>query len=114
MYVESPSGQNLTQFALDGKHLKTKLEEGHHEAGYRTAQQVLCNSFSAFIACMIWNALFAPEPFLTAWMTHAVLSNYPPYHAQSWCPISTDVANGWSRGLVFAAVGFVYRASLRT
>ncbi|KAH8113179.1 integral membrane protein DUF92-domain-containing protein [Phellopilus nigrolimitatus] len=49
-----------------GKGTKAALEEGHHAAGYRTASQVLCNSFSAFLASVLWTGLFVRGSYAAA------------------------------------------------
>lgn len=89
-----------------GKQLKATLEEGHQEAGYRTAQQVVCNSFSAFLATACWTALFgvASSPgvgTLPEWFT----SQGEPYDSNAWCPLSETRGNGWSRFLLLVALG---------
>lgn len=91
-----------------GKQLKVTFEEGHQEAGYRTAQQVVCNSFSAFLATACWKALFglASDPAvgtLPAWLT----SQSEPYDSDVWCPLSETRGNGWSRFLLLVALGWV-------
>ncbi|KAL7282856.1 hypothetical protein ACG7TL_002269 [Trametes sanguinea] len=40
-----------------GKTLKKQLEEGHQDAGYRNAAQVLCNSLTAALTAVLWSAL---------------------------------------------------------
>ncbi|THG95527.1 hypothetical protein EW026_g6145 [Hermanssonia centrifuga] len=67
-----------------GKELKARLEEGHQEAGYRNAWQVLCNSFSAFLASLLWSAL-------------------RPYDFEQWCPAT--LRSTWSRTLLFVCLG---------
>lgn len=92
----------------DGKKLKSTLEDGYHEAGYRTAWQVVCNSFAAFIAAVTWSALFAPDS-----IPGIIASNFdlgfvaPTYSSDEWCPLSPEVLQGASRALVFAALGSV-------
>ena len=96
-----------------GKDRKSRLEEGYHEAGYRSGWQVLSNSFTAFIAAFMWNAAFAPSSL------HASLGklfgidvgravfhlNEVNIYDGTWCPLSSTVANGWSRILIFTALG---------
>ena len=87
-----------------GKELKAQLEEGHQAAGNRTGIQVLCNALSAFVASMIWSAMFVPNSFAAS-----ILGSYIPlrrvYDLDEWCPLSGDVADGWSRALLFATLG---------
>ncbi|KAI0782101.1 integral membrane protein DUF92-domain-containing protein [Abortiporus biennis] len=87
-----------------GKERKAKLEEGHEEAGYRNASQVLCNSFSAYIASMLWSASFVSGSILSA-IFSSVVPPQEPYDSSKWCAISPDVSNGLSRVLVFIALG---------
>ncbi|KAF9006939.1 integral membrane protein DUF92-domain-containing protein [Cyathus striatus] len=103
------TGSQATKY---GKKRKAQLEEGYHEAGYRSGWQVLCNSASAFVAAFVWNAVFAPGS------VHAKLDgilginvqgligikNAPRYDA-SWCPVDGSIAGGLSRMLLFAALG---------
>ncbi|TFK51454.1 hypothetical protein OE88DRAFT_1659498 [Heliocybe sulcata] len=90
-----------------GKQLKAQLEDGHQEAGYRSGFQVVCNSFSAFIAAMAWEGLFVPGS-LSSLFIHQILgatAGGPAYSSNGWCPLSPNVFHGWSRALVFAALG---------
>jgi len=98
------TGSRATKY---GKSLKGTLEEGFHEAGYRSAWQVLCNSFAAFIATVIWSLKFAPNsaPWVVASMLRldgAETRSYTPYE---WCPLAPQVSDGASRGLLFATLG---------
>ncbi|KAE9410906.1 hypothetical protein BT96DRAFT_961594 [Gymnopus androsaceus JB14] len=83
-----------------------QLEDGYHEAGYRSGWQVISNSFAAFIACVLWNALFSPDS-----LQAALVSLLGPEFTQSlygdgsWCPIDKDIAGGWSRACILAALG---------
>ncbi|KAH9919436.1 integral membrane protein DUF92-domain-containing protein [Amylocystis lapponica] len=63
-----------------GKRLKATLEEGHEEAGYRNAAQVLCNSFSAFLASAAWSALFVTGS--------VAVEPQQPYDFAQWCPLT--------------------------
>ncbi|EMD34188.1 hypothetical protein CERSUDRAFT_117079 [Gelatoporia subvermispora B] len=91
-----------------GKQLKATLEDGHQEAGYRSASQVLCNSFSALGACMLWSALFVPGS-----VASRVLAGVWPqldlegvrYDFNAWCPLTPPPAAAWSRRLLFVALG---------
>ena len=90
-----------------GKELKARLEEGHQEAGNRTGMQVLCNAFSAFVASLVWGAMFVPDSFAAL-----LLGEYIPfkraYDFDEWCPLSRGVADGWSRALVFVTLGCAF------
>ena len=87
-----------------GKDIKAKLEEGHQAAGYRNANQVLCNSFSAFLATIWWSAAFVSK----SWEAK-VLSNYvspeTQYNSTHWCAASSHIAGGLSRRLLLVALG---------
>ncbi|KAJ7581611.1 integral membrane protein DUF92-domain-containing protein [Mycena floridula] len=54
------AGSRATKY---GKNRKALLEEGYEENGYRTGWQVLSNSFSALICCVLWNFWFSPHWF---------------------------------------------------
>ncbi|KAH8100384.1 integral membrane protein DUF92-domain-containing protein [Cristinia sonorae] len=84
-----------------GKELKAKLEEGHQEAGYRNWSQVLCNSFSAFVASVLWTASYVPESLLSS-MLSSVVPHGDGYNSEEWCAVSQT---GWSRTLVFVSLG---------
>lgn len=87
-----------------GKDLKAKLEDGHQAAGNRNAVQVLCNSMSAFVASMLWSAMFVPGSLaasLLAWY----VSPLGMYDSDAWCPLSPTIASGWSRTLLFVTLG---------
>lgn len=84
-----------------GKATKRRLESAYHEYGYRTGWQVISNSFSALVACVLWNAIYAPDS-LPGWIfgsllrspeftTHPALVHAPPYTSPAhpdprWCP----------------------------
>lgn len=96
----------MSLLETDGKVLKMKLEDGFQEAGYRTAWQVLCNSFSAFVAAVTWSVLFAPNSIPRAIASLTGLEwNTVPYASDEWCPVSPGVGNGASRALLFAVLG---------
>ncbi|EKM77260.1 hypothetical protein AGABI1DRAFT_115410 [Agaricus bisporus var. burnettii JB137-S8] len=78
-------GSRATKY---GKQRKAKLEEGYQEAGYRSGWQVLCNSVCGVAAAVMWNAMFGVE-----------------YDSSKWCPLDREVGNGWSRMLLFVALG---------
>ena len=88
-----------------GKTVKESLEEGHQEAGYRTAQQVLCNSLSAFFATVLWTALFVPGTHLIEYLPSWIKGQGEPYSSEEWCPISTERGQGWSRFLLLITLG---------
>ena len=89
-----------------GKQLKAQLEDGHQEAGYRSAAQVLCNSASAFAASLAWTALFVPgSPLSTA--LRDTLPPQAPYDFTTWCPLTPPEAARWSRPLLFVTLGCV-------
>jgi len=84
-----------------GKEVKARLEEGHQEAGYRNWEQVLCNSFSAFVASVLWTASYVLDSPVSS-----LLSGFVPhdkiYDSAEWCAVSSG---SWSRALVFVALG---------
>lgn len=88
-----------------GKNLKAQLEEGHQEAGYRSPAQVFCNSCSAFVASQLWSASFVQNSFAADFLPGIFVIPGQAYDAERWCPLSPDVASGWSRFLVFIALG---------
>ncbi|KZT74127.1 hypothetical protein DAEQUDRAFT_742778 [Daedalea quercina L-15889] len=87
-----------------GKQLKAQLEDGHQEAGYRSAAQVLCNSASAFAASLVWNALFVRRSVLGSVLRDA-LPLQEPYDFGTWCPLTPPAAASWSRPLLFVTLG---------
>lgn len=95
-----------------GKALKSQLEEGHQEAGYRTGWQVFCNSLSAFIASVVWTAMFSrKESGIEELILPEQLKIYrTPYAPDTWCPLSGEYGAGWSRWLVLATLGYVRRS----
>jgi hypothetical protein len=105
----------LTRLELhaDGKSLKATLEEDFHEAGYRSAWQVLCNSFAAFIATVMWSVLFAPRsiPWTVASALNLGVAEKSSYTPDEWCPLSRHVSDGASRALLFATLGSVAKPS---
>lgn len=92
-----------------GKALKHRLEEGHQDAGYRSAAQVFCNSLSSAIAAFLWSALYAPR----SWAANALhvvnvdLGPKTPYDLNEWCPLTPPPAASWSRTLIFVTLGYV-------
>ncbi|KZT30324.1 hypothetical protein NEOLEDRAFT_1153562 [Neolentinus lepideus HHB14362 ss-1] len=88
-----------------GKQRKAQLEEGHREAGYRSGFQVLCNSFSAFVAAVVWEGVFVPGSLSSSLVANVLGSRGPAYSSDDWCPLSPTVFDGRSRALVFAALG---------
>ena len=97
-----------------GKDRKSRLEEGYHEAGYRNGWQVLSNSFTAFMAAFMWNAAFAPSSLhaslgkllgIDLGRTVFEILSEVNISDGTWCPLSNTAANGWSRILIFTALG---------
>ncbi|RPD55335.1 hypothetical protein L226DRAFT_538176 [Lentinus tigrinus ALCF2SS1-7] len=90
-----------------GKALKNKLEEGHQEAGYRNATQVLCNSFSAAVAALLWSALYEPGSWAAKLfgLANVSLGEQVPYELSKWCPLTPPPAAAWSRALLFVTLG---------
>ncbi|EGN97491.1 hypothetical protein SERLA73DRAFT_184220 [Serpula lacrymans var. lacrymans S7.3] len=96
-------GSRATKY---GKKRKATLEDGYQAAGYRTAWQVLCNSFTAFLAAAAWGILYAPN--VLPWSIIRQFVSVPEatrYDSDSWCPLSPDVTNGLSRALLFSTLG---------
>jgi uncharacterized membrane protein len=103
-----------------GKELKVKLEEGVREgAGQRDAvqvcssnrcgiefyvpqfhPQVFCNSLPAFVACIVWRALFT-----NSWLSGLFPSIDMLYDPATTCALSSQFGDGWSRFLVLVALG---------
>lgn len=90
-----------------GKSRKAQLEEGHQEAGYRSASQVFCNSFSALIATLLWSASFVPNSLASQLLPSLLVVPGRPYVSTEWCPVSPQVTSGWSRALVLVSLGCV-------
>jgi uncharacterized membrane protein len=96
-----------------GKERKRKLEEGYDVGSRRNAFQVLCNSLSAFVASIFWSAAFVKKDHdafstIAAGITRVVplpVQGRVLYASTSWCAVDSTVTNGWSRALVFAALG---------
>lgn len=89
-----------------GKEIKAKLEDGHQEAGYRNAAQVLCNSLSAFIASLLWSAAFVPDSLSSSLFSWAV-SARPGYDFDNWCPLTPPPSARLSRTLLLVTLGYV-------
>ncbi|KAF5319366.1 hypothetical protein D9619_008843 [Psilocybe cf. subviscida] len=100
------AGSRATKY---GKARKAKLEDGYQEGGYRSATQVLCNSASALVACVAWNALFAPQSahaaFAGALVTRILPLRVKTSDLLSLCAISPSLGEGWSRALILAGLG---------
>lgn len=87
-----------------GKELKANLEEGHQEAGYRNATQVLCNSLSAFVASLLWSALFVPGSLASTLLSSVV----PPegtYDFDQSCPLLPSGSSRSSSVLLYMTLG---------
>ncbi|KAF9221042.1 hypothetical protein BS17DRAFT_712320 [Gyrodon lividus] len=96
-------GSRATKY---GKKRKAQLEAGFHDAGYRTGWQVLCNTFPAFVASIIWSVRFTPDAAPWSFFAHVVnLSRGPIYASDSWCPLSPLISDGLSRALTFVTLG---------
>ncbi|KAH7923580.1 hypothetical protein BV22DRAFT_1015152 [Leucogyrophana mollusca] len=96
-------GSRATKY---GKKRKAQLEDGFQDAGYRTAWQVLCNSFTAFIASAVWSILFAPDALPWSLLKNSIhISRTVIYNGDDWCPLSPSVSGGLSRALMFATLG---------
>ena len=66
---------------------------------------MLSNSAAGLVATAAWNSMFvpnSPHAWLLGWLVPPV---GPVYGERGWCPVDITVAGGWSRALVFAAVG---------
>jgi len=92
-----------------GKQLKGNLEEGHDENGYRSAWQVLSNSFAAVVAGCLWAAMFAPDS-IHAYLIGPYLPPYFSWHRSNFsfdktCPLNSHIAAGWSRTLILVCLG---------
>ncbi|KAJ7780999.1 integral membrane protein DUF92-domain-containing protein [Mycena metata] len=102
-------GSRATKY---GKKKKATLEAGYHDYGNRSGWQVLSNSFSAAVACSAWNIFFVPQG-VHAWIFGALTAGAikvpstiaRTYASDAWCPLSQNVGDGWSRTLLFAALG---------
>ncbi|KAJ6490346.1 integral membrane protein DUF92-domain-containing protein [Mycena vitilis] len=102
-------GSRATKY---GKQKKKTLEDGYHDYGHRSGWQVISNSFSAAVACSAWNVFFVPQG-VHAWLWGALTAGAmkvpstiaQTYTSDAWCPLSKDVGDGWSRALLFAALG---------
>jgi hypothetical protein len=111
-HLSSPSRNADLPTTPDGKQKKARLEAGYHDYGNRSGWQVLSNSFSAAVACSAWNIFFVPQG-VHAWIWGALTAGAMKvpstiahkYTSDGWCPLSKDVGDGWSRALLFAALG---------
>src|SRR5882762_5459322 len=83
-----------------GKSRKAQLEEGHQEAGYRSATQVYCNSFSALLATLLWSAAFVPNSLASQLLPSVFVVPGRSYSSTEWCPVSPHVTSGLSRALL--------------
>ncbi|KAI0761496.1 integral membrane protein DUF92-domain-containing protein [Trametes elegans] len=87
-----------------GKTRKKQLEEGHEEAGYRTAAQVLCNSLSAAVAALLWSALYEENSW-PAGLLHILSVPKIPHGFDEWCPLTPPPSMALSRTLLFVTLG---------
>lgn len=90
-----------------GKALKHKLEEGHQDAGYRNAAQVLCNSLSAAVAALLWSSLYARDSWAATLLDAAGVrvGAKVSYDLERWCPLTPPPAAALSRTLIFITLG---------
>lgn len=90
-----------------GKALKHKLEEGHQDAGYRNAAQVLCNSLSAAIAALLWSALYEPGSYAAKLLDFSGVHVGPKvsYDLEQWCPLTPPPSASLSRPLIYVTLG---------
>ena len=97
-----------------GKSRKIELEEGHQEAGYRSATQVYCNSFSALLAALLWSAAFVPNSLASQLLPSLFVVPGRLYSPTEWCPVSPHVTSGLSRALLLASLGYVQASRVWT
>ncbi|KAF7301889.1 Integral membrane family protein [Mycena indigotica] len=95
-------GSRATKY---GKAKKRKLEQGYSDYGNRSGWQVLSNSFSAVVACSVWNALFVHHSVHSQLLSSLGIASMGPSYSTEWCPLSRDISDGRSRVLLFAALG---------
>lgn len=63
--------------------------------------KVLCNSLSAFIACVVWRIMFT-----SSYLTTGLPSwRQEPYDGNRICALSPQLGGGWSRFLLLVALG---------
>ncbi|KIJ37584.1 hypothetical protein M422DRAFT_231645 [Sphaerobolus stellatus SS14] len=86
-----------------GKKLKGQLEADHAAEGYRNIWQVISNAFSAFIASILWSALFVENSLWSKLLPESVVSHASPFNIDQQCPVS--LSNPYSRFLIFSALG---------
>ncbi|KAJ8581948.1 hypothetical protein M405DRAFT_854696 [Rhizopogon salebrosus TDB-379] len=98
-------GSRATKY---GKKRKAQLEDGYQDTGHRSGTQVLCNSFTAFIASGLWCTAFAPHTLpwnlVTSYIRPSFVVENVSYE-DGWCPLDATISNGLSRALIFAALG---------
>jgi uncharacterized membrane protein len=90
-----------------GKELKAKLEDAHQAAGYRNASQVFCNALSAFVASLLWSAIYVPGSLAQS-MFSSVVSPQGAYDLDRWCPLTPPASSHMSRALLFVTLGWVF------
>jgi len=91
-----------------GKKQKARLEEGYHEAGYRTGGQVLCNSLCAFIGTALWEIHFMPQSMyahMAMGLGFQASADAAVYAPGLWCPTDGSVGGGMSRLLYYMILG---------
>ncbi|KAG1750648.1 integral membrane protein DUF92-domain-containing protein [Suillus paluster] len=101
-------GSRATKY---GKKRKAQLEDDYQEAGYRSGVQVLCNSFTAFLASGLWCLVFAPDTFPWSLVVNSYTHSGPlsvesvAYNDGQWCPLDSTVSSGLSRAVMFVTLG---------
>ncbi|KAG1722291.1 integral membrane protein DUF92-domain-containing protein [Suillus paluster] len=104
-------GSRATKY---GKKRKAQLEDDYQEAGYRSGVQVLCNSFTAFLASGLWCLVFAPDTFPWSLVVNSYTHSGPlsvesvAYNDGQWCPLDSTVSSGLSRAVMFVTLGTRY------
>jgi hypothetical protein len=64
----------------------------------------MCNSLPAFVACLVWRAMFTPS-YLTIALPASLATIGEIYDAHQTCALSPQLGNGWSRILLLVALG---------
>ncbi|KAH8826811.1 integral membrane protein DUF92-domain-containing protein [Flagelloscypha sp. PMI_526] len=100
------TGSRATKY---GKQRKAQYEDGYHEAGYRSAWQVLCNASTALVAAFLWNLTYDPQNNVLVRLASISATPRTPvaiYDTRSWCPVLDDPhSTGLTQIFVFAALG---------
>jgi uncharacterized membrane protein len=95
-----------------GKQRKRNLEENYDAASERGATQVACNALGAWFAALLWSGGFVDAERDVFSAAAGILAEFAPwprrmreYSPNAWCALDAGVGNGWSRALVFIALG---------